>query len=386
MMVPMQSNPAAATRLIVVAAVLVVLAAAIFLRHPISQALGRFKDAGIAAKATSDVSATFGKHRLNVLVLGYQDDEGLSDAVVLAHLDLDRPTITLVSVPRDTWVHIPGHGHNKINAAIGLGGPQLTAKVVSALTGAPIDATMVVQPEGAKQLVDAIGGLNVNVEKDMDYDDNYGNLHIHLKKGEHYLTGGQVAGYIRFRHDPEGDYGRMRRQQQVARDLLHALGQPSNWSKLPRLITLARSDVKTQLTDRQLQALAELYRSVQPDDVRALTLPSHTGSVGDASVVFVDDRWAKIIGRVLFAPSAPSQDTVLVANATGDNDLIKTVIGALRGGGWNVQTFVTQRVADTTEVIGSSATANELARAMGPVKRGAGKDTVLRVGSDLLPN
>ncbi|MBV8339252.1 MAG: LCP family protein, partial [Candidatus Eremiobacteraeota bacterium] len=210
----MQSNPPAATRLIVVAAVLVVLAAAIFLRHPISQALGRFKDAGIAAKATSDVSATFGKHRLNVLVLGYQDDEGLSDAVVLAHLDLDRPTITLVSVPRDTWVHIPGHGHNKINAAIGLGGPQLTAKVVSALTGAPIDATMVVQPEGAKQLVDAIGGLNVNVEKDMDYDDNYGNLHIHLKKGEHYLTGGQVAGYIRFRHDPEGDYGRMRRQQQ----------------------------------------------------------------------------------------------------------------------------------------------------------------------------
>jgi len=282
----------------------------------------------MGAKVSVDVSSAFGKPRLNVLVLGYQKDEGLSDSVILAHLDLERHTMTLISIPRDTWVSVPNHGHMKINAAIAFGGAKSTAKVVAALTGAQIDATMVVEPQGAKQLVDAIGGLNVLVEKDMDYDDSYGNLHIHLKKGEHYLTGGQVAGYIRFRHDPEGDYGRMRRQQQVARELMHEIGQAGNWFKLPRLIALARTDLKTELTDKQLEALAELYRSVGPEDIRTLTLPSRTGSVGDASVVFVDERWAKIISSLVCSPKAPSQDIVLVANATGDGDFIKTVVGA----------------------------------------------------------
>jgi LCP family protein required for cell wall assembly len=354
--------------------------------HPIWRAVTQFGNAGMVAKAGVDVASAFGKPRLNVLVLGYQEDEGLTDSVILAHLDLDRHTMTLLSIPRDTWVSVPGYGRMKINAAIAFGGAKSTAKVVTALTGAQIDATMVVEPQGAKQLVDAVGGLNVDIEKDMDYDDSYGNLHIHLKKGERFLTGGQVAGYIRFRHDPEGDYGRMRRQQQVARELMHEMGRPGNWAKLPRLIALARTDVKTELTDKQLEALAELYRSVGPDDIRTLTLPSRTGNVGDASVVFVDERWAKIISSLACTPKAPSQDLVLVVNATGDRDLIKTVVGALRGGGWNVQTFITQRASGTTEVIGSSRTANELAHALAPVKRSDGEGTTVRFGTDFLPN
>ena len=146
--------------------------------------------------ATRSADSAFHSHRLNLLLLGYQADEGNSDTVILAHLDIDQRTATLVSIPRDTWVAIPRHGHEKINAAIGFGGPAMAARVVSALTGAHIDATVAIQPDGAKQLVDAMGGMNVNVERDMDYDDNYGNLHIHLKKGEQYLTGGQVLGYV----------------------------------------------------------------------------------------------------------------------------------------------------------------------------------------------
>jgi len=178
----------------------------------------------------------------------------------------------------------------------------------------------------------------------------------------------------------------MRRQQQVARELMHEIGQAGNWFKLPRLIALARTDLKTELTDKQLEALAELYRSVGPDDIRTLTLPSRTGSVGDASVVFVDERWAKIIRSLVCSPKAPSQDIVLVANATGDGDFIKTVVGALRGGGWNVRTLITQKASGTTEVVGSSPTANELAHALAPVKRSDGRSAIVRFGTDFLPN
>lgn len=363
-----------------------IIAAVLFLREPIRRTIDRLENAAIGAKAQGDVAASFGAHRLNVLVLGSQADEGTSDTMVLAHLDLDRHTATLVSIPRDTWVHVPHHGHMKINSAIGAGGPQLSAQVVSALVGAPIDATMVIRPEGAKQLVDAMGGLNVNVEHDMNYDDNWGNLHIHLKKGEHYLTGGQVIGYMRYRGDPDGDFGRMRRQQEVVREIAREMSRPSQWTKLPRLVELARQDVITKLNDKQLEALIEVYRSVDVDDVRTLTLPARVGNISDASVVFVDDRWAKLIGKLLFSRNAPPQDDVLVANASGDVGLDKTIVGALRGGGWNVQTFVDQKAVVDSELVGSNTTADELSRVLPPIKRREGKGTVLRIGTDLLPN
>jgi polyisoprenyl-teichoic acid--peptidoglycan teichoic acid transferase len=342
----------------------------------------------VGIQAKRDVAAAFsGKHRLTVLVLGNQEDEGTSDTVILARLDLDRRSATLVSIPRDTWVTVPGHGDMKINSAIGAGGPTLTARVVSAQLGVPIDATMVVQPEGAKQLVDAMGGLNIDVEKNMDYDDNYGDLHIHLRKGEQYLTGGQVLEYMRFRHDDEGDFGRMRRQQQVVRAIAHQMARPDQWAKLPRLIALARKDVQTPLNDAQLQALVETYRSIAPDDVRTLTLPARIGSVGDASVVFVDERWAKLIGRIVFAESDPPQDPVLVANATGDEDFGKALTGALRGGGWNVATFIDEPVAATSTVRGSSPAAAQLRRLfLGAGSAASGSSpTVFKAGTDLLP-
>ena len=348
--------------------------------------MDRFESATLAAKARSDIAASFHATRLNVLVLGNQAEEGTSDTLILAHLDLDKLTATLVSIPRDTWVAVPHYGHMKINSVIGVGGPKLTAQIVSGLVGAPIDAIMVAQPEGAKQLVDAMGGLNVKVDTNMDYDDNWGNLHIHLKKGEQYLTGGQVLAYLRYRGDPDGDFSRMRRQQQVIREIVREMSRPSQWTKFPHLIELARKDVQTKLSGKQLEALIELYRSVNPDDVRALTLPSRTGSVGDASVVFVDTRWAKLLGSLLFSPKAPPQDEVLVANATGDVELDQTIIGALRGGGWNVQTFVDQKLGTDSEIVGSTAAAEELARALPPVKRRDGKSTVLKIGADLLPN
>ncbi|TAM75415.1 LytR family transcriptional regulator [bacterium] len=334
--------------------------------------------------AMQSAQSAFGSHKLNVLILGYQDDEGTSDTVILAHLDVDRRTGTLVSIPRDSWVAIPGHGHWKINAAMGYGGPQLAAKVIGVLTGAPIDATIAIQPEGAAQIVDAMGGLNVDVDETMNYDDNYGRLHIHLKKGEQYLTGSQVVGYMRFRHDAASDWGRMHRQQQVLTAMMNQLSQPQNWAKLPRLLQFARKDLKTTLSGGQLAALLEIYRGVPQDNIRTFTLPAKAGWVGDASVVFVDQRWAKLIGRFVFTKNEPPQDQVLVANATGNTELDKTLIGAMRGGGWNVQTFVDESAKPASLVLGSSPAARALAQAFA-VKQTPSARTTLVLGEDLAP-
>ena len=336
--------------------------------------------------ADRDVAAAFHKRRLNFVILGKQEDEGNTDTIILAHLDLDRRIATLVSIPRDTWVEIPHHGHQKINSAYAFGGAALTGKIVGTLTGAHVDATLAVDPAGAKQLVDALGGINIAVEKTMDYDDNYGNLHIHLKKGEQYLDGGQTLEYMRFRHDAESDFGRMRRQQQVLHQIVKTLGEPQNWPKIPRIVALARKDVGTSLNDAQLRALVELYRGVPPDNVRSFTLPGRATFVGDASVVLVDERWAKIVGTLVCSPTDPPQDVVLVANASGESTLAKTVVGALRGGGWNVRTFVDEPTKNATEVIGATPAARALEAVFGTPSPRPGRTTILRLGADVLPS
>lgn len=328
----------------------------------------------------------FGGQKLNLLIVGYQADEATTDSILLVHLDVGRRTATLVSIPRDTWVAVPGEGFAKINSAYAFGGAHATARVVAKLMGnIPIDGIVAVQPDGAARIVAAMGGLDVNVDEDMDYDDNSGDLHIHLMKGPQHLSGAQVAGYVRFRHDAASDFGRVRRQQQVLKLMLNQLSEPQNWPKLPAVLSLARNNMKTTFTNGQLGSLLTIYRNVPGDNIRSFTLPSKAGWVGDASVVFADRRWAKWMGTLLLSKNDPPQDEVLVANATGNISFDRTLVGALRGGGWNVPTFVEERAKTKSVVVGESAAAAALAKTfVTPIRPGT--KTALVIGRDLAPD
>jgi len=335
---------------------------------------------------TQTAKRSFGQIKLNLLILGYQADEATTDTIILAHLDAGRRTITIVSIPRDTWVPVPKQGDMKINAAYAFGGAHMTARVASRLLGGvPIDAIVALQPEGAAAIVDAMGGLDVNVDEDMNYDDDNGDLHIHLQKGEQHLTGAQVAGYVRFRHDPASDFGRVKRQQTVLKLLMDQLSEPQNWTKLPNIMQLARKDIKTTLNNKQLVSLLTIYRNVPAENIRSFTLPSKAGWVGDASVVFADQRWAKLIGAVLFGKGDPPRDEVLVVNATGNAAFDGTLIGALRGDGWNVPTFVDEKTKRASVVIGATPAAASLAHVFATTIR-PGSKTALIIGADLAPD
>ena len=219
------------------------------------------------------------QERLNILCLGVDynhDSRGIqfsrgarSDTIIVLSLERASHRISALSIPRDLRVSISEmYGQNKVNSAFSFGGARLSRQAISRLLGVPIHYCVVVRVEAAKELVDALGGLTINVEKDMDYDDSWGNLHIHLKKGKQKLDGAQVVGYCRFRKDAESDFGRMRRQQQVLRVVSQRLTSTISPETLERLVQIFRRNVNSDLPYSKMITLARLFRGLDKTTVK----------------------------------------------------------------------------------------------------------------------
>lgn len=195
--------------------------------------------------------------RINVLLLG--TDEGDSedfdkdipkrtDAMLLVSFDPDKNRVSILSLPRDTRVEIPGRrGYDKINAAYAYGGVKLAKRTVSNLLQVPIDYYMQVDWQGFIKVVDMLGGVDLDVEKNMDYEDPYADLEIHLKKGYQHLDGNKAGQYVRFRHDEMGDIGRAERQQKFLKALSKQAFTVGNMVKMPVIISTATDYVHTDM-------------------------------------------------------------------------------------------------------------------------------------------
>lgn len=302
--------------------------------------------------ASPDLTEIFGKQKLRVLVLGLDENWTLkdemyttasrSDTMLAVNVDLASHQVGVISIPRDLWVHIPKSGYAKINEAIADGGPLRSAKtVVDNLNFPSFDNYVVLRIDATKNLVDAIGGIDVNVEKSMDYDDSWGHLHIHLKKGMQHLNGEQAVGYVRFRHDPEGDFGRMRRQRQVIGDLVKRMKDPVVFTKLPSLIAVVQENVRTDLTYDKLFYLALALRNETPAMVHTTQLPVLEGFTDGQSVLFYD----AVAGRPVVQKYAvigfgnefdPSTVHVVVHNGSGQPGAASAMADYLRQRGFNV--------------------------------------------------
>jgi LCP family protein required for cell wall assembly len=196
-----------------------------------------------------------------------------TDSMIAVSLDLDTKKVCAISIPRDLRVEIPDRGMHKVNDAHRLGGVPLVLETIQQFLGVGMDYYVIVKLDAVRKFVDAIGGLTLDVEKDMDYEDNWGHLFIHLKKGVQHLNGEQVEGYMRFRHDAESDFGRMRRQQQVMRTLLAALQSPGTLPRVPGLIEAFSDSIDTNLRRDQLLGLASMFHQIRPEEVVTETLP-----------------------------------------------------------------------------------------------------------------
>ena len=220
--------------------------------------------------------------RLNVLIIGVDvtlDNKrrvvnvARADTLALVTFDPERLRIAVVSIPRDTRAQIPGHGETKINASHAYGGPALTVRTVEQLVGVKIDAYVKLGPESFAKFIDAIGGIDVDVEKDMKYTDSWAGFTINLKKGLQHLNGEQATGYIRFRHDEMGDIGRVDRQRKVLVALLKKLKDPSTVLASPQLLQAFVQHTQTNLTSYELMALGIFALRTRDHPMEMQTLP-----------------------------------------------------------------------------------------------------------------
>ena len=228
------------------------------------------------------------RQRTNILIMGL--DRTVSErnpkivypvtrttTLVAASFDPASRRVYLLSVPRDTRTSIPGHGITKINAAHAYGGTRLSIRTVENVLGVRFPYYIELTERGFVRLIDAVGGVNVRIEKNLDYDDNWDGLHIHLKKGYRRLGGKAAMEYVRFRHDPLGDIGRIKRGQQVMNALLDELRRPRIVTRLPRMLRVFREDARTNLSRPQLVSLALFGAGLGPGGVVRETLPGSFG-------------------------------------------------------------------------------------------------------------
>ncbi|HHY97261.1 MAG TPA: LCP family protein [Firmicutes bacterium] len=178
-----------------------------------------------------------------------------ADTLILLSVNPMSKKAYLISIPRDTKAEIPGYGTGKINSAHARGGTELAMRTVERLVGLPIDGYVETDFQGFVKLIDLAGGVTVNIDRDMKYEDRAGNLKIDLKAGVHRLDGDQALQFVRFRHDALGDIARIRRQQQLLRSVIAALVAPKNLTKAKPMIEAAMKCVKTDLSIREIGAL-----------------------------------------------------------------------------------------------------------------------------------
>jgi len=223
-----------------------------------------------------------------VLVVGSDERAGLggarADALHVIGLNPREGKATILNIPRDTWVDIPGRGPGRVNEAYDRGGPQLQAETVQRLTGAPISFVLVTTFDGFIAMVDAFGGVEVDVPFLMS-DPNSGAA---FNPGPVRMTGERALAFTRNRHIPDGDIRRTANQGQL---IIHALAELRQKGRSPidvvgYLDVLFRNVRVDGVSATDLYRLGRAALRIDPGQVRNYTMPSRIGAVGRASVVF----------------------------------------------------------------------------------------------------
>lgn len=204
----------------------------------------------------------------NIVVMGCDirdGDRGRSDTLFVVMMEPGNKGASLLSIPRDTRVKIDGHGWDKINAAFAYGGHQLTRDTTQQLLGIKLDNYVVLDFQGFKDLVDVIGGVDINVEKRMYYYDPYADFQIDLRPGVQHLDGKTAMQYVRYR-DEEGDIGRIRRQQKFIMAVYKQITSKNIITRIPGVTKQIMSMIKTDLSVTEMAELGKALHDMMGKD------------------------------------------------------------------------------------------------------------------------
>ncbi len=300
-------------------------------------------------KGKPEFNLPFGPRRQNILLLGVDSNGADSDlwvgtrtdTIILLNIDPRTKTVNAISIPRDSKVYLPKNmGVQKINAAHAIGGIDMTIKTVEDSLGVKVDRYIMLHDEGVREIVKALGGVDIYVEKNMHYDDYAGKLHINFTKGKHHLTEKDAVEYLRFRHDATGDIGRTKRQQWFLRGLLADLQKPESIVKIPQLVSITHKYVKTNMSPYEMTQYAALAKGFDMDNIEIAMLPGAPNKTGYISYWILDpEKTQEVVNRLIYRekPQGVKESyTASIMSSTDDKKEAKELKDALENAGIKV--------------------------------------------------
>ena len=224
----------------------------------------------------------------NILILGV--DEGATDSedevgpqnadtILVLSFSNDTGRSRLISIPRDTWVNRSA-GSGRIGNMYQMGGANLMVRQVSALLGISIHQYIIVDMRTFADLIDVLGGLDVYVEENMDYEDSASGLSIHLEQGYQHLNGEDAQKYLRFKGEKLGDVGRVQRQQKFIKALYEKVLQLETIPKLPAIADIFQHRMETSAELFDSAHLANVLRRMSSDPPTTTMLPGREDDDG----------------------------------------------------------------------------------------------------------
>ncbi|MFE8700285.1 LCP family protein [Cytobacillus sp. FJAT-54145] len=229
---------------------------------------------------------------MNILLLGSDsrgEDKSRTDTIMVAQYHPDKKSYKIISFMRDMYVTIPGHGENRINTAFAKGGPELLRQTIKENFGIDLQYYSIVDFEGFVQLIDEAfpEGVEVNVEKRMS-----ANIGVTIEPGLQKLDGKHLLGYVRFRQDAVGDFGRVERQQEVMKQIGNQLKSFQTIPKLPKLLGVVSPFITTNMDAGDMLYIGKDYLSKNNRDIETMRIPVdgawENARMNGASVLLID--------------------------------------------------------------------------------------------------
>lgn len=250
--------------------------------------------------------------RINILVIGI--DGGVngkvntsgktgtrSDVMMVVSIDPELKKVGVLSVPRDTRVLIPTvNSIEKAGHAHAYGGPDLVVETLENLLEIDIHRYVRVDFEGFKKVIDVLGGVYIDVPEDMNYEDPYQDLYIHIEKGPQLLNGEKALGFVRYRQYRNADIGRIEAQHLFLEALADKVLSVATLPKIPQIVSEIMPYVVTDLSNEDIMYLASMGLNIKMQDVEMGVLPGSDGYIGDLSYWLVDaEKAQETVDRLL---------------------------------------------------------------------------------------
>lgn len=248
----------------------------------------------------------------NILILGVDDSERReADTILLLSFSNESGKSRIISIPRDTWITSRTQS-GRLGTLYAWGGATTLVREVSKLLGVSIHQYIIIDMATFVDLIDVLGGLDIYVEENMDYDDEESGLSIHITQGYQHLSGEDVQKYLRYRGEKLGDVGRVQRQQKFIKALYAKVLQLDTIPKLPAIADIFRNRMDTSAEIFDSAHLANILRKMSSDPPTTLMLPGAEN---------VDGAWVPNVAEVEARMSElfPLQDIVPQSD-TGDAD------------------------------------------------------------------